>query len=468
MKLSIRALNVVLTSMALCLLVSCENRMNDESGKGDAEFSLSIPDEITKSVSGLSQDSGVVSYHLMVTIEDMEGNVVLSDSLIPVYAFGNAFTSENVKLETGEFKLTKFLVINPSGEVMYASPVEGSPLAYLVTDPLPLIFKINPEQVTRVTPEVLAVGDQSPAQFGYAGFGIQIIKPLGFWAVCMIDCPMCMSPTQLTTAKLTVYSGNGWHYTFRLEAGLNHLIVRGGSDVYKFLLEKEGHASQTLMFTAEQLRATTKENPLVLKIPLENQWNSLVLQPGPDNGKDAMVTNLEPDKNFGGYKYFEATFLSEPVLTVMRSNRSIIWFDRNALPKSAIIKKVTLQLTYDLPVPFDSTFVTGTDPATGVVRYGGVLQQIVEPWEESKVTWNTQPKTIEANQVYISPFIRNVNFIIVDVTSLFVPVQEVAAANYGMLFKLWPTEKFPGFRFASSDYPEPTMRPKLTIYYTMK
>jgi hypothetical protein len=91
----------------------------------------------------------------------------------------------------------------------------------------------------------------------------------------------------------------------------------------------------------------------------------------------------------------------------------------------------------------------------------------VEPWEEMKVTWNTQPKTIEANQVYIPPFIRNCNFIEVDVTSLYVPVAEIAAPNYGMLFRLWPGERFPGFRFASSDYPEAYMRPQLTIYYTI-
>ena len=59
------------------------------------------------------------------------------------------------------------------------------------------------------------------------------------------------------------------------------------------------------------------------------------------------------DKNFGDYKYFETTFITEPVLTVMRSNRSLIWFNLNALPKSAVIRKVTLQLFYDLPVPFD-------------------------------------------------------------------------------------------------------------------
>jgi len=451
----------------LSVVFSCENRMNDSTGKGKAEFALNMPEGTAKSSSATAQDSGITSYHVMITVEDLDGIPVLTDFLVPVYAFGAGFTSENVELEAGNFNLTRFFVINPSGAVIYASPLEGSPLAYLVNDPLPLKFTIRPDQVTSVTPEVLLVGDQTPSQFGYASFGIQIVKPLDFWTVCILDCPMCMSPVRFTTARLTVYAADGWHYTFNLDANLNHLIVRGNSRLYKFLLEKEGYTSQTLAFTAEQLLASSKENPIILKIPFENQWNTLELQPGPDNGKDAMVSNLEPDRNFGDHKYFEATFLSEPVLTVMRSNRSMIWFDRNALPKSAIIKKVTLQLFYDLPVPFDTAYLTNTYPSPGVVWYGGVLQQIVEPWEEGKVTWNTQPKTIEANQVYISPFIRNVNFIIVDVTTLFVPVQEVAAPNYGMLFRLWPGERFPGFRFASSDFPVVTMRPKLTIYYTI-
>jgi hypothetical protein len=404
----------------------------------------------------------------MVSIEDMEGNSVISDSLIPVYAFGTGFTSENVELQTGDYNLTKFLVINPSGTVIYAAPIEGSPLAYLVNDPLPLNFSIRADQVTTVAPEVLLVGDQTPGQFGYASFGMQIIKPLGFWTICILDCPMCMSPTQLTTAKLTVYANNGWHYTFKLEPAVNHLIIRGGSEIYYFVLEKEGYLPQKLQFTSKQLIETTKENPLVLKIPWDsNQWKTLVLQPGPEDGKDAMISNLEADKNFGDYKYFEATYLSESVLTVMRSNRSLIWFNLNSLPKSAIIIKVALQLWYDLPVPFDPVYLIDIDPTTGLCRFGGVLQQIVEPWEEFKVTWNTQPKTIMANQVFISPFNINANVITVDVTTLFVPANDKNALNYGMLFKLWPTEKFPGFRFASSDFPDATMRPKLTIYYIL-
>jgi len=246
---------------------------------------------------------------------------------------------------------------------------------------------------------------------------------------------------------------------------VNHVIIRGGSDYYTFVLEKEGYISQTLQYSVWELRNTSKENPLVLKIPWGIQYNVLELQPGQEDGKDAMISNLEPDRNFGDHKYFEATFLSEPVLTVMRSNRSLISFNMDSLPKSALIQKVILRLTYDLPIPFDTTYIT-PDPSTGVEFYGAVLQQIVEPWDEHKVTWNTQPKTTEFNQVFIYPFILNTNVIEVDITGLYVNPGASMLPNYGMLFRLWPLDMFPGFRFASSDYTDAYMRPKLIIHYT--
>jgi hypothetical protein len=276
-----------------------------------------------------------------------------------------------------------------------------------------------------------------------------------------------MAPTQITTAKLTILDPDGWHYTFALETAVNHLIIRGGHDAYDFLLEKDGYPAQRLKFTSRELLSATKDSPLILKIPWPSPYRVLVLQPGPESGKDAMISNLEPDRNFGSHRYFEATFLSEPVLTVMRSNRSLIYFNRDTLPKSAVIKKVMLRLTYDLPVPFDSSYVTDQSPSPGIRWYGGVLQQIVEPWEEGKVTWNTQPKTTELNQVYISPFVRNVNFIEVDITNLFVSSAASVLPDYGMLFRLWPTDQFPGFRFASSDFAESSMRPMLMIYYEL-
>jgi hypothetical protein len=452
---------------SLAFLYSCENKGFYQEEKGSAEFSVSLPAQ-NDAKSGAEADSSVISYHILTSVENLQGSVVFTDSLIPLYTFGSDFVSENIKLNAGEYKLTKFMVINSAGTVVYAAPVAGSPLAYLTMRPLPFNFNIFPNQVTKVLPEVLTIGDNTPDKFGYAAFGMSVIHPLDFWAVCYLETPAAVSAVLLTDARLSISTPMGWFYSCRLAASLNHLIIRGGSDIYNFVLEKDGYQHQKMQFTAKQLLAATKENPLVFKIPAASQYKIIVIQPGPEKGKDAMISNLEPEKNFGAHKYFEATFLSESVLTVMRSNRSLIFFNLDTIPKSAIIKKVILTLSYDLPIPFDSTFLTNTNPATaGINWYGAVLQQVVAPWEENKVTWSTQPKTIEANQVYIMPFIRNVNFIDIDITRLIVPMAEIATPNCGMMLRLWPTEKFPGFRFASSDFPEPKMRPRLTIYYTI-
>jgi hypothetical protein len=458
----------------LCILVtSCEKRSIDNSA-GSAEFSIGSMDDLSSGKSGLTDSSTVISFQVLISVEDIEGKAVLTDKLVPLYSFGTGFVSEKTEIKAGDYKLTKFMVINPSGAVVYAAPLAGSPLAYLSSKPLPLDFSILTDQVTTVLPEVLPVKDQTPDKFGYASFGVQIIKPLEFWALCVLDPgnPMIMAPIQITNARVTVYAPDGWHYTFKLEPVVNHLIIRGGYSTYTFILEKDGYLTQRLQFTASQLSSATQENPIVFKIPWSSQYNVIVLQPGPEKGKDAMISNLQPDKNFGDYKYFEATYLSESVLTVMRSNRSLIWFNLDTLPKSAVIKKVVLHLSYDLPVPFDSTYyTTNTSPVAGIVWYGAVLQQIVEPWEENKVTWNSQPKTTEINQVYLAPFIRNTNQIEVDVTKLFVQPETasgfVATPNYGMLFKTWPVDRFPGFRFASSDYSVANMRPRLIVYYSI-
>ena len=468
MKTPFRSFTLIL--LVLFAFSSCEK--NSDSSKGTAKFSIATIDEINQTKSAFTTgDSAMVSYHLMLSVTDTDGNPVLTDELIPVYLWGPGFLSEEVEMEAGDYLLTSFVLINPAGEVMAATPLEGSPLAYLVRDPLPVAFTITGGTSTLVAPELLAVGDHPPADFGYVTFGGKIIKPLDFYALCVIDNPLSMAPTPLpVTAKLTVFAGNNWRYRFSLEAAVNHLIIRGGYEYYTFLLEKEGYKPQRFTVKARELMATTRTSPLILKIPYDSwEWKVLVLQPGPERGKDALISNLDPGKNFGDSKYFEATFISEPVLAVMRSNESLISFDMNDLPNSAIIRRVTLNLWYDLPLAWDSTIFhpAGTSDFTWC---GGVLQKITEPWEESKVTWDEQPQTTEAGQVLITPFILNCNCITVDVTRLYVPSAATDVPytrGYGMFFRLWPQEWVPGFRFASSDYPVAQMRPRLTIYYTL-
>jgi len=287
MKTLIRLVYVSLVIFGVTGFYSC-NKDSGDNAIGTAEFSISMPDGLSQ-LKSATVDSAVVSYQLMISVEDMNGRSVLSDKMIPIYTFGTGFVSEKIEIRAGEFKLTKFMVINPSGEVIFASPLAGSPLAYLTNKPLPFKFNIYPDKVTQVLPEVLSVEGQTPDKFGYLSFGIKVIKPLTFYTMCVLDPgnPMIMAPIQITNAKLTVFANNGWHYTFMLKPEVNKLIIQGGSETYKFLLEKEGFASQTLQFKAAQLLAATRENPLILKINWNSQYQVITLQPGPEAGKDA-------------------------------------------------------------------------------------------------------------------------------------------------------------------------------------
>ena len=266
MKTIISLLNISLIISGIMGFTSCENHDSGNTGKGKAEFSLNMPSGKNQHKSGQVIDSGVVSYQLLVSIEDLSGDPILSDLLIPLYSFGTGYVSENVELNSGEYILTKYMVINSEGVVAYAAPLAGSPLAYLTNRPLPLSFNIYPDRVTRVLPEVLAVEDQSPYQFGYVNFGIQIIEPLVFWTTCILNDSLVLSSTQMTQANLTIYADScEWNNTFKLEAAVNRLIIRAGSANYRFLLEKDGYLPQEMQFSVEDLLATSKENPLILK-----------------------------------------------------------------------------------------------------------------------------------------------------------------------------------------------------------
>jgi len=446
---------------------SCEKEELPEAATGHLEISVAVEETLK---SALNDSNDISTFHILLSVVNSLGETVLNKELIPLYRFGNQFITERIEMKAGRYQLSRFMVLDPDGTVVYASPLEGAPKAYLVKDPLPLGFSILPDQETRLVPEVLVVGNQDPSEFGYASFSFQVVRPLRFYAMAVIEDSMLMAPIVITDAVLTVHSPDGWSHWFYLEPRVNRIVIRGGVHYYKLMIEKEGFEPVIREVPADLLRSTTPEEPVIFRLsrPL---YHILTLQPGPEKGKDAMIMDIQPDHNFGDYPYFEATFLSDSILTVMRTMRSLLEFNPVGLPKDARIEKAILTLHFENLIPWDSIFydslINYIDPNYGFAWYGAVLQQIVQPWNEHEVTWDKQPQTIEANQVYISPTVISASFINMDVTSLFVPVQEIAAANHGMMLKLYPSEQFPGFRFASSDYPVPGMRPKLMIFYSL-
>lgn len=486
-----RSLLWLLVATPLFLISSCE-KLSETDQKGTLEIGVAM-DLVEGQLKSAGNDSTALGPKFVVlSVINENGEMVLDNERLELFNFGGSWVTKELKLKTGQYELTKFLVIDGAGTVVMAAPLEGSPLAYLVNNPLPLSFGIQLNQTTRVVPEVLAIGNHPPTDFGYAAFILNVVNTIDFYVAVYIDDPNIDALPSYTSAKLTVVIGNEWRHSFLLEPRVNKLRVRDSKLRYEMLVYKEGFAPVTIVTTRERLVQTSPDNPLLIGLPVSGE-NVLVLQPGPDEGKDAMISRSMPGMNYGKYEYFEATSASMETGDVRHKlTRSLIEFDLNQLPKSATIKRAVLTLYYPYSIYIDYDGLV--DPVTGELSdpnnpdpwpsdYLAVIQKVVSPWQEHEVSWENQPKTTTEGQVFIPRIYYIMDAICdcfvppisesIDVTSILMP-DAAGMRAHGMLMKLVNEEYPEWLQFASSDFEYPQISnaasqpwPKLEIYYTL-
>jgi hypothetical protein len=175
---------------------------------------------------------------------------------------------------------------------------------------------------------------------------------------------------------------------------------------------------------------------------------TLILQPGPAEGKDSMVVTQVPDTNYENNQYFSLGNLSVSIIV-----RAHLQFDVNILPTDAVIVNADLKL-YQYQTIGTEGFVIG-------------LHQVTESWEENMITWNNQPDYLPSPESTITVTVGALTWLSWDITSLLQGWLDGSITNYGVVLK--DTDEPLGDTFIrcySSDYPaNPTLCPKLVITY---
>jgi hypothetical protein len=160
--------------------------------KGNATFIFSEKTPIQGGRTNASPAS------ILLSISDGNGNEILKDKKLQLLTFGQTYTTESLSLTTGTYMLTKFLVMNASNEIIYATPMEGADLASYVNDPLPISFSIAENATSQIAPQVLAVAEEDhPESFGYASFGFIPIS------ITVISIPTCKETITRVTYEFT-------------------------------------------------------------------------------------------------------------------------------------------------------------------------------------------------------------------------------------------------------------------------
>ena len=439
----------------LFLLASC-NKKNDpvstEVEKGSIEFSFTTSSTELKSANNLEDVSSI-----MVTLEDVTGNIVIENKKIKLFKFNDSYTSEPMELTLGEYTVSKFWVINEVDEVLYATPKEGSSLAHLVSNPLPVSLTINKDEVTTVGMQVIATDLGTPEDFGHASFKFEVVDVVQF----------CIAPFLFdegtgefvyTTASIKVVSAGKELYSGELEA-LNNTVYLTEDNEYIVEISKEGYRVCKDTLTLSEIAAYSCVDGAPYKVILE-KITEIVLQPGPAEAKDAHIHSMRPDEKRGDFYYFEAQYWTwNGQGETEGKTRSLIDFDWSNVPEGSLVKEAKLYL-------YSPQY--GVSPSLHSKLSGSnecILKRIISPWEEETVTWNTQPTTTDNGMIVVPESTSDNEDYVLDITSMVNDILSDRENSHGMMMMLKTEAKYRRLVFASSDSEHSHLVPKLVMKF---
>ena len=265
MKLKISVFLATLIMVAFCV-GSCKKNVNEVTpvpAKQDVTFSFAqngLKGAMLKAAAGKED-----ARYVVVSIENAAGTTVYDSKELSLYNFSGDFISQPLSLEVSgsPYKLTKFLVLDSSKNVIFATPIEGSALASFVADPLPIVFTVTKDQVTKVVPEVLSTQATPVGDFGYAAFDFNVVasSPLRFLTVAQIY-NATTANWELTSANISVTGDGTLLYTGTIAAITDTVKVKDGYANYLVSVSKAGYATKDTTLTNAQLK-TYLNSPLI-------------------------------------------------------------------------------------------------------------------------------------------------------------------------------------------------------------
>lgn len=274
--------------LAMLSTIAWQGCTETEVQKGSVEFGMNpLADDALKSAEINRYD--VVG--ALVSIVGEDGDVIYDKEFLNFYTFGSSFVTEKLKLETGHYLLTEFLLVDSSRNILWATPLEGSSLAYLVDDPLPMNFSIQPNNTTQLRPQVVWVGNYNPGDFGYVNFDVEFVSGFCLAVFYESGCddwyydsirPMLTGDFRpIYASKFLVYAGNELIKEEMIMPGYNKIGIPKGYKQYTFVVtdcNQEKCFVET--FNSEELRQFSCREGEALYIDCSNgQPGDLIITP---------------------------------------------------------------------------------------------------------------------------------------------------------------------------------------------
>ncbi|EPR68250.1 hemagglutinin protein [Cyclobacterium qasimii] len=201
--------------------------------------------------------------NVVLTIENEDGSQTIFDrKSLPILGFGDEILIEEINLSQGSYQISAFYLTDSSGNILYATPIEGSEFGEFLAQPLPIPFEVTASESQNLNLEIISTAGKSPEPFGFES-GMAGFRETFYFFISTVrekvDDFMDFIPAELTVSQ-------GDHLlTQQLNGKLNKIVLPKNSEnfdltiTYKAFqpIEKEISYDSLLLF---------ENHPLIIEL----------------------------------------------------------------------------------------------------------------------------------------------------------------------------------------------------------
>ncbi len=172
--------------------------------------------------------------HVVLTILNADGTPTAVDGKsLPALPFGEELMIEDISLPGGSDQLSTFYLTDSSGNILYATPLEGSEFGDYLAEPLPISFEIATNGTESLGLEIISTAAQNPESFGFET-GMAGFRETFYFFISVIR-EKVDEFMEFIPAELTVRQGYQI-VTQELSGKLNKIVLPKNSEQYDFLI----------------------------------------------------------------------------------------------------------------------------------------------------------------------------------------------------------------------------------------
>ncbi len=236
-------------------MFSCSVSENDNSNDtGKVEISINLSETNVKAI-GLSslKTSELVIKSVVISMTKKDGTVVYDKESISLLNMNGYYIASPISLNVGEYALTEFLVMDDANNVVYAAPLAGSEKAHLVKTPLSIDFEVKKDEVLKLVPEVISVGNSTPSDFGYSTISFDVVPYFDFSLSAFIY-NSTIQNWELSTATILIENEGSVLYAGDIDAITNEISIRDDVSTYDMTISKPGYKTYVYSFSHDSLQ----------------------------------------------------------------------------------------------------------------------------------------------------------------------------------------------------------------------